>query len=592
MSEKTTKYHDRLTILRAEIKKAGLDGYILPRTDEFQGEFLAPYAERLKWLTGFSGSAGAAVILDEKAVVMSDGRYTLQLKDQVDAQLYDTQDSTKASIGEWLVAHAPKGCVIGYDVWLYTSKQIEKMKEALEGHDVTLEPVEGNLVDVIWSDQPKKPSAPITLFPDDIAGRSAAQKRADIAQQLKDQNCAACLITVGDSICWLLNVRGGDIAYSPLCLSYALLYADGTLDWFIDKDKVGDAAARTLGDAVRVYGFEDMLMRLKALGEGRLWLDRAVTPAWFSRAVAQRDIDILDEDDPCIALKAIKTQSEQEAIRQAHVIDGVAVTKFLKWIDEHQNTIEISELSAEQALENYRLEHDSYLGASFSTIAGFGGNGAIIHYRATNRTNALIKGDGLLLVDSGGQYQWGTTDITRTIGIGQPSQEMKENYTRVLKGHIAVASAVFPKDTAGKDIDALARRALQEVGLDYAHGTGHGVGCYLCVHEKATHISPKEENAFRTGMVVSNEPGYYKENAYGIRVENLVLVCASDTPDHLCFETLTRAPFDTSLIMRAMLDENENAWLSSYFKSVEQDLKPHLSDAEYVWLTKRLKDYI
>jgi len=584
MPENTTAYQDRLELLRKEIQKQNLDGYILPRTDEFQGEFLAPYAERLKWLSGFTGSAGLAIILSDRAVVMSDGRYILQLKDQVDSNLYDIEDSIKISSGQWLSQYAAQDSVIGYDPWLYTQKQISDIEDKIKDKGIKLRAIDGNLIDLIWKDKPDRPCALVSIFPDEVAGKTSQEKRAQISEQIKENECQACLITAGDSICWLLNIRGGDIEFSPLCLSYVILYEDGSVDWFVDKAKLSDDIIATLGEGVRIFSFDDIKGRLNKLENQILWVDNKSTPIWFSSVLEKNKIKIFDKEDPCILPKAIKSLSEQEAIRKAHIADGVAVIKFLKWIDDNQNKIEVSELSAERALENFRRESDDYIAPSFSTIAGFNDNGAIIHYRATNRTNKLIKGDGLLLVDSGGQYLWGTTDITRTIAIGNPSQEMKENYTRVLKGHIAVAFAVFSKDTKGRDIDAMARKSLQEVGLDYAHGTGHGVGCYLCVHEAATHISPREEKSFESGMLVSNEPGYYKEGEYGIRIENLILVKEDKKSEQYCFETVTLAPYDNRLIVTEMLDDREKEWLFGYYNNMIEIISEYLSETEKSWL--------
>ncbi len=612
MASKRSPYQVRLSALRKEMKKEKLDGYILPRTDEFQGEFLAPYAERLEWLTGFTGSAGVSIILDYKASVMSDGRYATQLKEQVETKLYEIDDSTKVSMGEWLETNAEYGTVIGYDVWLMTAEQIKKIKEKVDHKDITLKPIVGNLIDRIWKKQPEKPCEPVSIFPDEIAGSSSADKRKKIGRLLKEHKCGACLITAGDSICWLLNVRGNDIDFSPLCLSYAVLYANGKMDWFVDQDKLSEEVIQTLGKDVVTFGFEPNKKKIadmfvKALGrdtrvyssdqiekrmktiKGTLWLDEASAPQWFAQFAQDNKIKILNKEDPCVLPKAIKSASEQEAIRKAHIADGVAVTKFLKWIEGKQNKVTFSELSVQQALKKFRRQSEDYLGSSFATIAGFNANGAIIHYRATHRSSSMVTGDGLLLVDSGGQYKWGTTDITRTIAIGEPTQEMKENYTRVLKGHIAVASAVFPKETSGKDIDALARKSLHEVDLDYAHGTGHGVGCYLCVHEKSTHISPKEEKPFEAGMLLSNEPGYYKEGEYGIRLENLVLVSESIKRGSFCFETVSYAPFDASLIISDMLNEREKEWLTQYLRSVEENLSPYLSEGERVWLSENIE---
>ncbi|MFP4097296.1 MAG: aminopeptidase P family protein [Alphaproteobacteria bacterium] len=614
MPENTPLYQDRVLQLRKEISKEGMDGFIIPRTDEFQGEFIAPYAQRLAWVCGFTGSAGSAVILQEKTVVMSDCRYTLQLREEVNPDIFQLEDSTKTSIGQWLADNAKEGSKIGYDVWLHTASEIKKIEEHCADKQITLIACNSNLIDEVWHDQPRRPQGKVTVFPDEVAGKTAAEKCDDIAEKIKNKGAAACLLSANDSICWLLNVRGSDVAYSPLCLSYALIYIDGTVDWFIDPSKPGAEVAKKLGERVRVFGRDALQGRLSQLhtlhdeialksknaapDKTTLWLDSNTAPIWFEQAARKAGLEILNAPDPCAYPKSIKTASEQEATRQAHIQDGIALTRFLKWIDEHQNTSteKIDELSAEEVLKQCRQKSESYIEPSFPAIIGFAANGAIVHYRANKKTCREIKGDGLLLVDSGGQYRWGTTDITRTIAIGQPDQEMKENYTRVLKGHIAVASASFPKDTAGAQIDALARRALHDAGLDYAHGTGHGVGCYLCVHEQATAISPREQKAFAPGMLISNEPGYYKEGAYGIRIENLVLVRKGDdrtqSQSEYRFETVSYAPFDPRLILEDMLDTQEKRWLREYYTKIKQHLLPHLDKEECNWLEAQIRPFI
>lgn len=579
MPEKAIQFQVRLENLRKEIKGKNLSGYILPRTDEYQGEFLSAYAERLQWLTGFSGSAGAAVILDEAAIVMSDSRYTIQLSQQVDPSLFQVGDIMETTIGDWIAQNAPSGSRIGYDTWLFTPKQIERIEAKLTGLDITL--VGGNdiLIDRVWSDQPHKPCAAVSIFPHDVAGQTSEEKRMHIAGLVRDKGCDALLLTSLDSICWILNIRGGDVPYSPLVLSYAVLYADGSLDWCVDPSKLSDEVMEHIGARVKLVCFDD----LSSLSIKRAWLDRTTAPIWFEGIFE----DIYDEKDPCHRFKSLKSEAEQAAIKQAHIHDGVALVKFLKWLDEEAISEQLSELSVEAKLEEFRRENPNYLGASFPTISGYGSNGAIVHYRACEQTNKVIEKGGLLLVDSGGQYRWGTTDITRTIAIGRPTQEMIENYTRVLKGHIAIDRAIFEEGTVGKDIDPLARAALQEVGLDYGHGTGHGVGCYLCVHEDAAHISPRGEVAFEEGMLISNEPGYYKEGAYGIRIENLVLV--TKRGERLGFESVTYAPYDKNLIDITRLDDAEIAWLKAYNAALLDMLAERLTQAERIWLENQIQ---
>lgn len=581
MPENHTLYQERLASFRKEIEKAGLDGFIIPRTDEFQGEFLSPYAERLEWLSGFTGSAGISVVTQDQAIVMSDGRYTIQLAQQVPQSLYEIGNNIDTPVGTWIAQNIKTACKIGYDLWLHTPGQIQKIEEALADTEVELIAYDGHLIDKVWQDQPSRPTNPISVFPNEIAGRTSLEKRENISKTLQEEDHAACLITVGDSICWLLNIRGSDIDYSPLCLSYALLYADGSVDWFISGRAVSDSVKKHIGQGLRIYEFDQIEQRLSNVN-GCMAVDNGSVPVWFIEIFKKHNIEVRDYTDPCVAPKARKTKQEQEACKQAHVEDGVAIVKFLHWLDENANKIKMNELSAEQKLEEFRRENPNYIGPSFPTIAGFAGNGAIVHYRATEQTNKDIAGNSLLLVDSGGQYRWGTTDITRTIAIGEPTQEMKENYTRVLKGHVAVSQANFSLETLGKEIDALARAPLQDADLDYAHGTGHGVGCNLCVHEAATSISPRSEAPFDEGMLISNEPGYYKDHEYGIRIENLILTHKGE--EGLYFETITLAPYDRRLICDDMLNEEEITWLNSYALYVRETLSLYLDDARKEWL--------
>lgn len=567
MPENTSVYQARLNDLRIEIAKAGLDGFIVPRTDEFQGEFLAAYAERLGWLTGFTGSAGVAVILADKAVVLSDGRYTIQLKQQLDLSLYAVGNSIENPAHKWMAVNAPKGARVGYDPWLHTPKQIEVMRKELEATEIVLKPVESNLIDLVWHDQPERPRAPVVLFPETIAGKNSAQKRAEIVAKMKEQGADALILSALDSICWLLNVRGGDVDYTPLVLSYAVLHGDGSVDLFVYKEKISEAVRQDLGSEVRIIPFDRTSEKIASLAKKTIWLDKGNVPAAFETMLA--GCKILDLKDPCVLPKARKTQEEQASIRETHVKDGRAVRKFLEWLEREVPKGNLSEISVAEKLEEFRREDVTYKGQSFPTIAGFSENGAIIHYRATLETNKQICGNGILLLDSGGQYEGGTTDITRTIAIGTPTEEMRVNYTRVLKGHIALSMAKFPEGTTGAQIDTLARQPLWQAGLDYAHGTGHGVGCYLGVHEEAATISPRGQQPLETGMLLSNEPGYYKEGAYGIRIENLVLVieagfCAEIGKKMLGFETVTLAPYDARLIVEAMLSGEEKAWLQAY----------------------------
>lgn len=584
MTKNTTA--QKLSDLRARFEIEGIDGFIVPRADEYQGEYVPACADRLRWISGFTGSAGFAVILKDKAVVMSDGRYTIQLKAQVDSALFETADSTKTSAAEWLAQHA-KGKVIGIDPCLHTPRELKAFQD--KGIEIKL--LGENPLDAIWKDRPPAPSAKVEAFPMEYAGKSAQDKLDDVAAILKKRKCAAAILSLPDSIAWTLNVRSNDIAHIPVALSYAIAHDDATLDWFIDEKRVPESVAQSFGNRVKIHAPQDLPVMLSKL-KGRVSVDERRTSLWFVDQLNAAGVEMLDSKDPTIDMKARKNKAEQKAMRSAHIRDGVAMVKFLKWLSHAAIKETLTELEVEAKLEEFRKEAPEYRDTSFDTIAGYGPNGAIVHYRATEETNATLENWNLLLLDSGAQYTDGTTDITRTIAIGAPSEEMKEHYTLVLKGHIAVASARFPYGTSGAQIDALARNPLWQRNLDYAHGTGHGVGCYLSVHEEATSFSPRGTDAVEPGMIISNEPGFYKEGAYGIRLENLVLAhedgeCPSTGKTMLAFETLTLAPFDRTLINPALLSGDEAFWLDNYHKKVFAELSPYLDEDTKSWLYDR-----
>lgn len=569
-------YAQKLQKLRNTMATQGIRGYLVPRTDEYQGEYVADYAERLKWLTGFRGSAGMAVVLDDKAVVMSDGRYTIQLAQEVDGTLYDLVNSQEIEFTEWLKGIANQK-TIGYDPKLFTSLQIEK----LEKIGVALKAIDQNLIDESWEGQPTAPKGTISLFPEKYAGTSAIDKIEVIQEEIKQAGAEALILTMSDSIAWLLNIRGSDIPFIPVALSYAIVPVKGKVQWFIDHDKISDEVNAYLSDKVSLHEENTIARFIKDL-KGRVWLDTKRSSLWFKNLLA----DIIEKDDPCINLRACKNETEQQAMRQAHIRDGVAVIQFLKWFEAENE--KQSEITIEQQLEEFRAQAPEFKEPSFSTIAGIGAHGAIVHYRATAESASEVGGDTLLLIDSGAQYEDGTTDITRTIPVGKPTQEMIKNNTLVLKGHIAVARAKFSKGTPGKEIDALARAPLHSEGLDYSHGTGHGVGCYLSVHEEAASLSPRGESPVLPGMILSNEPGYYKEGAYGIRIENLILTQENDA-GKLYFETITLAPIETSILDRALLTEDEKNWLNGYHKKVYETLAPLLDHGTAKWLKDKTR---
>lgn len=581
--------HDKLVSLRRALTALGVDGFILPHADAYQSEYLAPEAECLAWLTGFTGSAGAAIILPDRAAALTDGRYLIQIEMQVDRNLYEIVDITKAGVGDWLAARATSGQTIGYDPKLHTPSQIKALETKLEGKGVRLQPLAVNPCDGLWLDRAGTAIAAAEIFPEEIAGASSAAKRTEIAAQLREKGIGAAIITLPDSIAWLLNVRGQDIPHNPVILSYAILHArDGQLDWFVDERKITAAVRAHLGNAVTVRPHDDIAAAIEKL-DGVVQIDFDKSSQWFIDKIKSSSATVKNGADPCIAPKAIKTRAEQDAMRAAHVRDGVAMTKFLCWFDDAVKSGTLTELAAQDKLEEFRAAQPGFRMTSFTTSAGWAAHGAITHYSATPDTSAVIKGDGLFLLDSGAQYNDGTTDITRTIAVGRPTAEMKDRFTRVLKAHIAVARARFPEGTSGAQIDALGRAPLWDAGIDFAHGTGHGVGVYLYVHEDSVRLSSKGYGPAKAGMIVSNEPGFYKEGEYGIRSENLILChdtgeLCSDGRAMLAFETITLAPFDRRAIDDSLLTPTERDWLASYHQRVFDTLSPFLTADEKDWL--------
>lgn len=587
MPENTAPYQDRLDSFRKKMVQQGLNGFILPRTDEYQGEFLAACAERVEWLTGFTGSAGTVVVLMDRAVILTDGRYTVQVQREVDETLFETQDSTRVSLAQWIVDNAGPGDKIGFDPWLHTPANIDAVYKKMAGK-MALRPVPVNPIDEIWSARPGKPMNPAEIFPHEVAGEDSFAKRTRIGEAIRENGAEVCILTACDSICWLLNVRGRDVMYTPLVQSHALLYADGTMDWFIDPRKVSPAILAHVGQGVRIVPPEQMHARLALMSGKKVMLDRERTPVWFEQTLAAAGAQMITQKDPVEWLKAIKNDTESAAIRDAHIRDAVAVIQLLHEIDREALKGRLTEIDVDEKIQQYRMQQGGYQGPSFATIAGFGENGAVIHYRATPQTNAKIEPSGLLLIDSGGQYAWGTTDITRTVAIGDPTPEMKKHYTLVLKGHIALSKAKFPDGTTGVQLDTLARQYLWEAGLDFAHGTGHGVGCYLGVHEGPASISPRGREPLREGMLLTNEPGYYRPGEYGIRIENIMQVRLekeeSDGRRLLGFRTLTLVPYDPRLIVKEEITDDERRWLRAYYMDIEDIIGPSLRPETRKWL--------
>ena len=580
----------RLKLLRDRLAADGLDGFIVPRADEHQGEYVPMCGQRLAWLTGFTGSAGMAVVLKARAAVFVDGRYTLQAGAQVDTKAYDIRHLIDEPAAAWLAGTAKKGDVIGYDPWLHTPQEVERLRAGVERAGATLRAVDKNPLDAVWDGRPATPLAPVFAQPDAFTGESAAEKRARVGKALAENGAAATVLTMPESIAWLLNIRGGDVPHTPLPLSFAILKADGAVTLFIDRRKLTPGLERHLGNSVTIESPVLLGSALDAVArQGRVQVDPASAASWVFDRLAASGAEIVRAADPCMLPKACKNAVELDGTRAAHRRDGAAVTRFLAWLARTAPLGDLMEIAASDRLEAFRKEGEYFRDLSFPTISGAGSNGAIVHYRATPESEKVLEPGTLYLLDSGAQYLDGTTDITRTIAIGKPSDEMRENFTRVLKGHIALARARFPKGTTGSQLDGFARRALWEAGLDYDHGTGHGVGSYLSVHEGPQRISKATNTqALLPGMIVSNEPGYYKTGAYGIRIENLIVVqpdaAVAAEREMLCFETITLAPIDRNLVVAERLDYYEKLWFDDYHARVRGTIGP-LVDAETArWL--------
>ena len=587
----------RLAAFRQQLKEQNLDGFIIPRADEHQGEYVPAHADRLAWLTGFTGSAGNAVILQNRAALFVDGRYTLQVLNEADESHYDFPSFTEEPPAKWITKHIPAGAKLGYDPWLHTPHQVTRIKTACAKADAELVACTENPVDAIWSDQPPPPVSPAVPLGIEFTGRTSREKRNDIGKQLQAEKLDAAVLAAPDSISWLLNMRGADVPYSPLVLCFALIHSDGDVDLFIDPQKITAELSAALDGGVKIRSRKEMADALDTVGraEKSVSLDPNGVPTWIQDRLNQAGASVVFANDPCQLPKALKNDTELNGIRDAHHRDGAALTQFLAWLAKAAPEGNVTEISAADKLEQFRSANASFQGLSFTTISGSGPNGAIVHYRVTPESNRPLELGSLYLVDSGAQYPDGTTDVTRTIAIGKPSDEMRNRFTLVLQGHIALAHATFPKGTTGSQLDPLARRALWAAGLDYDHGTGHGVGHYLSVHEGPQRISKAGNTvALQPGMVISNEPGYYKTDAYGIRIENLQAVCTVDTPvngekELLGFEALTLAPIDLALVDTAILTAEETEWLNAYHARVKAEIGPLVDDATRIWLETAAK---
>jgi Xaa-Pro aminopeptidase len=587
-------YADRLKALREQLKADKLDGFVVPLTDEHMSEYVGSYAQRLAWLTGFEGSAGSAIVLPEEAAIFVDGRYTLQVRQQVSETEWSYQSVPETSTTEWLREHAPEGARIGYDPWLHTRDWVNKAKQALASRGAELVPVERNPIDEIWTDRPEASKARLVVQPDQYAGKSAAEKRTEIADWLAKEQADSAVLSALDSIAWAFNIRGADVSRTPVALAYALVNSDATADLFVASEKIGPEVRQHLGNGVRVHERSEFEPALRAMKGKTVAVDPERSVAAIFDALDGAGAKVLARRDPTVLPKAIKNPVEIAGQKASQVRDGAAIAKFLRWIDETAPKGGLDELKAAAKLQELRQENPELRDLSFDTISAAGPNAAIPHYRVSGQSNLPIELNRIYLVDSGGQYVDGTTDITRTVIVGQPTEEMRDRFTRVLKGHIAVATACFPKSTRGSQLDSFARRPLWEAGLDYAHGTGHGVGSFLSVHEGPQRISPVGsaqsggDEPLHAGMILSNEPGYYKSGDYGIRIENLVLVVereiAGAEKEMLGFETLTFAPIDRRLIDAEMLEPEELVWLNCYHAHVLAKIGPQLNGADLEWL--------
>lgn len=586
----------RLEALRKELKARGLDGFVVPISDEHMSEYVGGYAQRLAWLTGFGGSAGTAVVLADRAAIFVDGRYTIQVRDQVNERLFEYRSVPAEPIPAWLAEHAAPGAKIGFDPWLHGKPWVDACVKALADKDASMVPVESNPVDAVWGDRPAPSAAPALVHPTELAGQSSEAKRSQVAEWLAAKGLDAAVISALDSVAWLLNIRGADVDRTPVALSFVIAHADGTAELFIAEDKVTPELRAHLGNAVTIAPYTAFAGGLGKLTGKKVAVDpeRSVQAVYAALAAAgATTVDLLD---PTILPKAQKNPVEQQGQRAAQARDGAAIARFLHWLSVEAPKGAQTELSAAAQLRAYREETGLLRDLSFDTISAAGPHAAIPHYRVDEESNLPIEPNSVYLVDSGGQYADGTTDITRTVwvGPGEPRAEHKDRFTRVLKGHIALDRAVFPKGTVGAQLDTLARQFLWAAGVDYAHGTGHGVGSFLSVHEGPQRIAKAQGGQAGTGqellagMILSNEPGYYKAGDFGIRIENLVLVeprtIEGAEGDYLGFETLTFAPIDRTLVDQTLLTRDEVAWWNAYHAKVEMILAPQLSGEALGWL--------
>ncbi len=582
---------ERVTRLRDELKRRNLDGFIIPRQDEYQGEYVAPYAERLRWLTGFAGSWGLAILMRDRGAIFVDGRYTIQVRKQVDTSIFTPRHLVEEPPAEWLEKELKPGEVVGYDPWLMTADQIARFEKAAQKAGAQLIAVDSNPIDAVWAEQPKRPANPVSVQPTQFSGKASKDKLADVSASLEKTGADAVVLTQPDSVAWAFNIRGADVAYTPVVLSYAILHRKGEAELFIDAAKLAEDVAAHLKGVARIRSPHEIESSLTSLGQNkaRVQIDADWTPEKIRAVLAAAGAEIVNAKDPCVLPKARKNAVEQEGARAAQKRDGVAVARFLCWLDQSALAGGQDEITVARRLAEFRAAGGMLKDLSFDSISGVGPHAAIPHYRVSKTSALPMKRDEIYLIDSGAQYQDGTTDITRTIILGQPTVEMKDRFTRVLKGMISLSRVRFPKGTCGSQLDVLARQPQWMAGLDFDHGTGHGVGSYLSVHEGPARINKTDRTPLEPGMILSNEPGYYKEGQYGIRIENLILVreaeaIAGGERPMMFFETLTLCPIDRRLIEPRLLDPEELAWFNAYHARVLREVGAFLEGAELDWL--------
>ena len=581
--------------LRSLMKKNKIKAYLVPSTDPHQSEYLPVMWERRKWLSGFTGSAGDLAITLKKTGLWTDSRYFLQAEHQLQnsgINLFKMGLPDVPTIPQWLKKELKAGDKVGFDPRLFSYNETQKLKSFLKEWRIKLTPIEKNLIDNIWQDQPPFPKNQIKPHPKKYAGRSIEEKLEMLRQQMKEEKVKAHILTTLDSIAWVFNIRGTDVEFNPVVIAYAIITPKKAM-LFTDMEKITRAVRRHLGETVQVYDYDDFRKQLKKLAKSELkvWLDPNSVSYWIVD-ILKKDCDLFFKESPVTRLKALKNKTEITDAKAAHIRDGVAMVKFLHWLERTVPQGGVTEISASQKLEEFRQELDLYQGPSFETIAGYQEHGAIVHYASTPQTDVELKPRGIFLIDSGGQYLDGTTDITRTIAMGKPTAEQKDRFTRILKGHISLAMTRFPRGTAGNQLDTIARKPLWDINQNYGHGTGHGIGAYLNVHEGPQAISYYRGLGvpLEPGMIISNEPGFYKTGEYGMRVENLIVVVedknGKTTNDFYSFETISFCPIDLNLIDKNLLSTEELGWLNSYHKKVKNHLSPYLNKDEKEWLTK------